>query len=370
MNITIAKEQIQTGLQIVQNAVAGRSNMPILSNVLLNAEGDTLELTGTDLDMTVSCKVKAQVNEQGKTTLPAKRLLSIVRELPGTEVKIFAESEGRYGIECGPSKFKIYSLPASDFPQIRQVKEEKKVSFAQSKLREMLKRTGFAAAQEEGRYLLTGTYIEMKDHKVTVVATDGRRLALVEEEVDLPGEMSGSLIVPIRGVNELNRLLSQEGNVELVFAENLAKFSLRSEKGPSIDISIKLIDGVYPNYRHVVPAESRYRIEIIREEFLSVLRRAELMTDERNNSVKLTLSPNNLTVTTNTPEVGDFYETIAVRYSGDEFSIAFNPSYLIDPLSILTEDVVFLELTDHMSPGVIKINGPFLYVVMPMRLQD
>lgn len=370
MNITIAKEQIQSGLQIVQNAVAGRSNMPILSNVLLSAEGDTLELTGTDLDMTVSCKVKAQVNEPGKTTLPAKRLLSIVRELPGADVQIYGGDEGKCKIESGPAKFKIYSLPPSDFPQIRQVKEDRKVTFPQEKLKEMLKRTGFAAAQDEGRYLLTGTYIEMKEHKVTVVATDGRRLALVEEEVDIPDTVSGSLIVPIRGVNELNRLLSNEGSVDLVFAENFAKFMLRSEKGTSIDISIKLIDGVYPNYRHVVPAESKYRIEVIREEILAVLRRAELMTDERNNSVKLTLSENTLTVTTNTPEVGDFYESIAVRYSGGEFSIAFNPAYLIDPLSILTEDIVFIELTDHMSPGVIKINGPFLYVVMPMRLQE
>lgn len=370
MNITIPKEQIQLGLQIVQNAVAGRSNMPILSNVLLSAEGDTLELTGTDLDMTVSCKVKAQVNEPGKTTLPAKRLLSIVREMPGPDINIYADDESRYKIESGPAKFKIYSLPASDFPQIRQVKEDKKITFTQEKLKEMLKRTGFAAAQEEGRYLLTGTYIEMKDHKVTVVATDGRRLALVEEEVDVPENVSGSLIVPIRGVNELNRLLTQEGYVDLIFAENFAKFVLKSEKGPHIDISIKLIEGNYPNYKHVVPAESKYRIEIIREELLAVLRRAELVTDERNNSVKITLADNTLTVTTNTPEVGDFYETIAVRFTGGEFSIAFNPTYLIEPLSILTEDVIFFELTDHMSPGVIKINGPFLYVVMPMRLQD
>jgi DNA polymerase-3 subunit beta len=370
MNITIPKDQIQSGLQIVQNAVAGRSNMPILSNVLLNAEGDTLELTGTDLDMTVSCKVKAQVTEPGKTTLPAKRLLSIVREMPGSEIKIYADEESRYKIESGPAKFKIYSLPASDFPQLRQLKDDKKVTFTQEKLREMLRRTGFAAAQEEGRYLLTGTYIEMKDHKVTVVATDGRRLALVEEEADIPENMNGSLIVPIRGVNELNRLLGQEGQVELTYTENFAKFVLKSEKSPLVEIAIKLIEGNYPNYKHVVPAESKYRIEIMREEFLAVLRRAELVTDERNNSVKLTLADNTLTVTTNTPEIGDFYETIAVRFNGEEFSIAFNPAYLIEPLSILTEDVIYFELTDHMSPGVMKINGPFLYVVMPMRLQD
>ncbi|MCX7872387.1 MAG: DNA polymerase III subunit beta [Verrucomicrobiae bacterium] len=370
MNITIAKEQIQSGLQIVQNAVAGRSNMPILSNVLLNAEGDTLELTGTDLDMTVSCKVKAQINTPGKTTLPAKRLLSIVRELPGTEIQIYAEDESKYKIESGPAKFKIYALPASDFPQIRQIKEDKKIKFTQEKLKEMLRRTGFAAAQEEGRYLLTGTYIEMKDQKTTVVATDGRRLALVEEDVDIPADMSANLIIPIRGVNELNRLLSQEGDVELVFMENFARFYIRGEKQPTTEISVKLIDGVYPNYKQVVPAESKYRIEIMREEFLSVLKRAELVTSEKNNSVKLTLSENTMTVTTNTPEVGDFLESIAVRFNGEEFSIAFNPAYLIDALSVLTEDVIFFELTDHMSPGVIKINGPFLYVVMPMRLQE
>jgi DNA polymerase-3 subunit beta len=169
-------------------------------------------------------------------------------------------------------------------------------------------------------------------------------------------------------VNEINRLLQDKGELEIKYAENQAAFSLKDEKGSSVLIVTKLIEGNYPNYRQVIPSEVKERVAVVREEFLHALKRAEIMTSEKANSVKLTFGKNNLSITANSPEVGEARESLAINYKGKEMAIAFNPKYLIDPLNALPNDEVFIELIDELSPGVLKINGPFLYVVMPMRL--
>ena len=232
----------------------------------------------------------------------------------------------------------------------------------------MLKKTSFAISTDEARYVLNGIFISLKDHKMTMVATDGRRLALVDEEVDVTEKNQGEFIIPAKAVNELNRLLQDKGEVEMKYAENQAGFTLKDGKGGSVLIITKLIEGNYPNYRQVIPGETKERIALPREEFLHALRRAEIMTSEKANSVKLAFGKNNLAITANAPEVGEARESIAVNYKGKEMAIAFNPKYLIDPLNALAQDEVFIELIDELSPGVLKINGPFLYVVMPMRL--
>src|SRR5512137_987509 len=201
-----------------------------------------------------------------------------------------------------------------------------------------------------------------------MVATYGMRLALVDEELDVAEKSQGEFIVPAKTVGELNRLLQDKGEAEVRYAENQASFTLKDEKGFSVLVVTKLIEGNYPNYRQVIPAETKERISLTREEFLHALRRAEIMTSEKANSVKLTFSKNNLAITANSPEVGEARETLAINYKGKEMAIAFNPRYMIDPLSALVNDEVFIELTDELSPAVLKINGPFLYVVMPMRL--
>jgi len=232
----------------------------------------------------------------------------------------------------------------------------------------MLKKTSFAISSDESRYVLNGIFISLKEHKLTMVATDGRRLAFAEEEVDVSEKSQGEFIVPAKAVNELNRLLQDKGDVEINFSENQAAFNLRDEKGPNVLIVTKLIEGSYPNYRQVIPSETKERVALSREEFLHALRRAEIMTSEKQNSVKLAFGKNNLAITANSPEVGEARESLAINYKGKEMAIAFNPGYLIEPLNALTDEEVYLELIDELSPGVLKINGPFLYVVMPMRL--
>jgi DNA polymerase-3 subunit beta len=367
MNLTITKDQIIAGLQAVQNVVSTRTTLPILSNVLLRAEEGHLEFTATDLDVTVACKVEAKVAKPGSTTLPVKKLFGIVRELNG-EIEIEADDKNIASIRSGSSFFKIHGLAAEEFPPLPNIKDDKKVALPQENIRAMIKKTSFAVSTDESRYVLNGIFISLKDGKMTLVATDGRRLALVDEEVELGEKSTGEFIVPAKAVNELNRLLQATGNVELKFGENQASFALKDDKGFSVLLITKLIEGNYPNYKQVIPGEAKERIALVREELLQALRRAEIMTSEKANSVRLTFGKNLLTITANSPEVGEARETIAINYKGKELAIAFNPRYLIDPLTALAEDEVYFELIDELSPGVVKINGPFLYVVMPMRL--
>lgn len=368
MNLTIAKDQIVVGLQAVQNVVGSRTTLPILSNVLVRAEGGYVEFTATDLDVSVSCKVEAKVTKPGATTIPVKKLFGIVRELGGTEIDIEVDEKNICTIRCGSSFFKIHGLNADEFPPLPKFKDDKKVSLSQDTVKKMLKKTSFAVSTDESRYVLNGIFLSLKDHKMTMVATDGRRLALVDEEVDIAEKSAGEFIVPAKAVTELNRLLTDKGDVEIKFGENQASFALKDDKGSGVLVISKLIEGNYPNYRQVIPGEAKERVPLNREEFVQALRRAEIMTSEKANSVKLAFGKNTLAITANSPEVGEARETMAVNYKGKEMAIAFNPRYLIDALNALTEDEVFFELIDELSPGVLKINGPFLYVVMPMRL--
>src|SRR5436189_1316241 len=368
MNLTISKEQIINGLQAVQNVVSTRTTLPILSNVLMRAEGERLEFTATDLDVTIACSVEAKVKKPCSSTVPVKKLFGIMRELGNSEIDLEVDEKNVCSIHSGASFYKINGLAADEFPPLPKFKEDKKVVLSQETVKGMMKKTSFAISTDESRYVLNGIFISLKDHKMTMVATDGRRLALVDEEVDVSEGSQGEFIVPAKTVNELNRLLQEKGEVEIRYTENQASFTLKDEKGSPILIVSKLIEGNYPNYRQVIPSETKERIGLVREEFLHALRRAEIMTSEKSNSVKLSFGKNKLEITANSPEVGEAKESLAINYKGIDMAIAFNPKYLIDPLNALSNDEIFIELIDELSPGVFKINGPFLYVVMPMRL--
>ena len=368
MNLIITKDQVTAGLQAVQNIVTSRTTLPVLSNVLMRAADGKVEFTATDLDVTVTCAVEAKVLKPGATTVPVKKLFGIVKELNGGEIEMESDEKNVTSIRCGSSYFKIHGLAAEEFPPSPTFKDDKKVVLTQEGVRGMLKKTSFAVSTDEARYVLNGIFMSFKEGKMTLVATDGRRLALVDEEVDLSETSSGEFIVPAKAISELNRLLQDKGEIEIKFGENQASFALMDEKGISVLLITKLIDGNYPNYRQVIPGEAKERVPVNREELLQALRRAEIMTSEKANSVKLAFGRNQLAITANAPEVGEARENIAVNYKGKEMAIAFNPRYLIDPLTALAVDEVFIELIDELSPGVIRINGPFLYVVMPMRL--
>ena len=363
MKFSVSKEKLLAGLQTVQNVVSTRTTLPILSNVLLHADDGKLRLTTTDLDVGVSGSIDAQIDKPGATTLPARRLANIVRELPAAEVQIDIDSKNVASIRCGQSFFKILGLPEEEFPPLPKFEDAKTFTLNQQALRDALKKTNYAISTDETRYVLNGILFSFKENKLTMVATDGRRLALVDLEVEFPRSQEVEIIVPTKCVTELGRLLGDEGDVKMSVGENQVAFEI----GGTLLVS-KLIEGNYPNYRQVIPGDAKERITLEREMFLNAVHRVSLLSSEKSNSVKLVFSKNNIEIAANTPDVGEARESLAVAYKGREFSIAFNPEFLQAPLRALSNDEVYLDLIDEMSPGVLKIQSPFLYVLMPMRI--
>ena len=363
MKLSVSKEKLLEGLQTVQNVVSTRTTLPILSNVLLEAADGQLRLTTTDLDVGVRGSIEAVVEKPGAATLPARRLFSIIHALPSAEILLEVDSKSVASIRCGPSFFKILGLPQEEFPPLPKFEGAKTFTLRQKDLKDGLRKTAYAISTDETRYVLNGILFSFKDNKLTLVATDGRRLALVDIELEFPRSHEVDIILPTKAVTELARLVTEEGDVKMSVSENQVAFEVNGTFLVS-----KLIEGNYPNYRQVIPPEAKERITLERESFLNSVHRVSLLSSEKSNSVKLVFSKNNIDIMANTPEVGEARESLPVTYKGREFSVAFNPEFLMAPLRNLPTDEVFLDLIDEMSPGVIKVQSPFLYVLMPMRI--
>ena len=363
MKFRISKEDFLQGLSQVQHVVSSRATLPILSNVLLEAVDGELRLTTTDLDVGVSGIVKADVEREGSTTLPARRLVGIIRELPASDISIEVDGKDTATIRSGPSFFKIIGLNADEFPRLPDFHDSREFRVPQKKLKDGLKKTAYAISNDETRYVLNGIFASFRDGKMTLVATDGRRLAMVEEELEFPQSQEIDIIIPTKAVAEIQRLLGDEGDARLYITENQIAFEIND----AVLVS-KLIEGNYPNYRQVIPAKSKERIILNREEMLTTVSRVALLANDKLNSVRMAFGADNIEVLSSAQDVGEARESVAVKYSGPQFSIAFNPEFLMQPLRNLDNDEVFLDLTDEISPGVLRVAGSFLYVLMPMRV--
>jgi DNA polymerase III subunit beta len=363
MKFTLSRDKLLEVLQQVQSVVSTRTTLPILSNILIKAQKSGLSMTATDLDVGVQSSIEAEIEQVGGTTLPARRFFNIVRELPANDVRIETDSKNIASIRSGQYVSKIVGLPEDEFPPLPKFDESRAFTLKQTELKDGLKRTAYAISTDETRYVLNGVLFAFKDNKLTLVATDGRRLALMDIEAEITAEQEVSLIVPAKAVNELQRLLKDDGEVKIKVGQNQIAFELNG----ALLVS-KLIEGNYPNYRQVIPAETKERVTLERESFHNAVRRVAILTSEKSNSIKLVLTKNNLDIVANSPEIGEAKETIAVKYTGKEFTIAFNPDLLMAPLRNLVDDEIYLDLIDEMSPGLIRTKGPFLYVLMPMRI--
>lgn len=363
MKFKIEKSVFLNGLQTVQNVVGSNSTLPILANVLLRANKKELLLTTTDLDVTVSCTLEAEVEKTGSTTIPVRRLASIIRELSGSDVDLEVNDKDIAKISCGSSKFMLNGLSEDEFPPTPKVDAKFNYNMKQNAFKEMLSMVQYAASADETRQSLNGVFLSFKEDKFSMVATDGRRLALIEQEVELPGDTAVSMILPTKAVNELHHTLGDDEDVKINATDKQIFFEFGN-----VSISSKLIEGTYPNYEQVMPDNNDTRITIERESLLSALKRASLLSVDSSSAVKLTFADNRITVLMSNPEVGEARETIPVKYEGKELSIAFNPDFMIEPLKNISDDEVFLELMDEMSPGVLKCSLPFVYVLMPVRI--
>ena len=363
MKLKVAKEQILKGLQIAQGVIGTRSTLPILSNVLVETDGDKVWLTATDLEVSVRCAIPAEIERSGSTTLPAKRLFSIIRELSAAELSLEVDEKNSASIICGSSFFKILGLPREEFPALPKLDSGFAYTLDQAVLKDMLAKTAYAASADETRQFLNGVLLSFKNDKLTAVATDGRRLALIEHEMECPKDAETDMIVPSKAVLALGQNLANEGQIKIRAVHNQVAF----EVGELVLFS-KLIEGSYPNFRQVIPSQAEHRIQIERETLFAAVKRVALMTSDRSNSVKLTFAKNKVVVSAQTPDIGEAHESIPIKFAGAELNVAFNPEFIMDPLKHLTSDEVYLEFNDELSPGVIKCDTPFLYVLMPMRI--
>jgi DNA polymerase III subunit beta len=373
MKFKINRDHFSNGLAQVLNVVGSKATMPILSNVLIEADKDYILLTTTNLDLGIRCKIKAEVKESGAVTLPVKRLATIVRELPNVDVTVDGSPNHQVKLTSGGSNFRIMGIGKEEFPPLPEFGDEKSFTLEQAELTAMLKSVSYAQSSDETRYILNGVYFAFKDGKLSLVATDGRRLALTSKDIEVPATSAGSIILPAKTVSELVRMLDKGEKLKISFNERRASFQINTDKDSSglidsIYLYSKVVEGNYPNYNQVIPKETHQRIKLERELFLQCVHRAALVCSEKSNSVKVKLSSNLLEITAQSPDFGEAHESMAIAYSGPELQVAFNPQFIMDPLRALTKDEVFFEVKDEVSPGVFKTLESFICVIMPVRL--
>ncbi len=373
MKFKINRDHFSSGLQQVLNVVSPRATMPILGNVLIEAEDDQIFLTTTNLDLGIRCAIKAQVEESGAVTLPVRRLATIVRELPNVDVSVATKEDHQTKVASGGSTFRIMGIGKEEFPPLPSFSKDRTFVIDQAQLASMVRSVAYAQSSDEARYILNGVYFNFEDGKLSLVATDGRRLALVSKELEFPPEQSGKIIIPAKTAGELLRLLDLGQQVTISFSDRQVAFDLETgdETGGmtgSVNLISKIVEGNYPNYQQVIPKETHQRIKIERELFLQCVHRAALVSSDKSNTVRLKVSPNLLEITASSPDFGEAHESMAISYDGPEIEVAFNPYFLMDPLKALTKDDVFFEIKDELSPGVFKSLDSFICVIMPLRL--
>ena len=375
MQFKINRDHFSSGLQQVLNVVGTRATMPILSNVLIESTENGIALTTTNLDLGIRCNIKAVVSEPGGITLPVRKLATIVRELPNLEVNFEASPNHQAKITSGGSLFRIMGIAKDEFPPLPTFSDKHVFLFKQAELAAMLKYVSYAQSTDETRYIMNGVYFNFEDDKLTLAATDGRRLAVTSLEMEIDENNVGHLILPAKTVAEVERLLGQGDEVKIAFNDRQVSFEINTdaEEGDSgligsIELISKVVEGNYPNYHQVIPKEIEQRVKVERELLLDCVRRAALVTSDKNNSIKIKATDNLLEISGSSPEYGESHESIAVAYEGPEVQVAFNPHFIIDPLKALTKDEVIFEFKDELSPGVFRTLESFMCVIMPLRL--
>jgi DNA polymerase III subunit beta len=365
MKLTATREDLLAPLQSVIGVVERRQTMPVLANVLLAAHDNHLNVTGTDLEVELVATGTASVQQPGDITVPGRKLLDIFRSLPEkTSVTLSTDGE-RVSVRGGRSRFTLSSLPAAEFPVIEEINAQQTLNLAQGEFRRLIDKTHFSMAQQDVRYYLNGLLLESDGKALRAVATDGHRLAICEMELAGKAHSTHQVIVPRKGVLELQRILGTEGEIELAVGTN----HVRAKIG-DIRFTSKLIDGRFPEYSRVIPASPPRRVEADRETLRQALQRTAILSNEKYRGIRLTARPDLLTLQAHNPEQEEAEDQVEVSYKGEEVEIGFNVNYLLDALGAIEGDKVEIGLTDSNSSCLIHAPGTThtRYVVMPMRL--
>jgi DNA polymerase-3 subunit beta len=375
MELKIGVTELAKALSHSQGIVEKKSTMPILSHVLLEAKkGTDLIVSATDLDLAVSSEHKCEVLKEGAVAVSARHLYEIVRALPEQTVTLKKAHNNYLEVKSGPSEFRIVGLPAEDFPALPKFDKVPFADLDPSVLLDMIERTFFAVSTDETRYNLNGVFFEPAGESLRLVATDGHRLSLSDREVGASFGLKRGVILPKKGLQELKKLLAEAAEsgeekpeAKLGFVENSAIF-----RRPGVVLVMRLIEGLFPDYKQVIPKQGEKVVKVGRGRFLETLRRISLLSTDKAHAVKLDLGKGVLRVLSQNPDLGEAKEEVPVDYQGEPLKIGFNARYLMEVLSVLKSGDVVFELADDLSPGVVKggdeADQGFTAVVMPMRI--
>lgn len=374
MVVKVEKQDLLTLISKTQNIVEKRNTMPILSNVLIEAKEDKLKVFATDLEVSLTAEINAEVSTPGNIAVSAKNLLDIVRELGDGMVQLTKSQNNWMNIKQNKSNINIVGTSADEFPIFPAYSTKEFVKIQPDVLREMIEKTIYSVSNDETRYHLNGVYFEQRsaDDGISyrMVATDGHRLSLVDRKASSNTgsfkNSDGGVIVPRKGLQEMRKLLDS-ATTPVEMAIEGSQFVIKSE---GTVLMIRLIDGKYPNYQQLIPQNLKKQAKVSKDVFTSCLRRVSLLSNQKSKSVTLSFTPGSMQISSNNPEIGDAKEEIEIDYSGDEIKIGFNAKYLLDILNCVEDDEVRIELNDQLSPGLIRPKGDSNYtcVVMPMRI--
>jgi DNA polymerase-3 subunit beta len=367
MELVVRKNELLRELQLFQGIVERKNTIPILANVLIEAKGEEVRMLATDLEVALRSRCQAMVGKSGSLTLPAKKLYEIIKALPETDVRI---EEDKNGVKVAADRFdsRMQTLPREDFPTLPDASGKARATLPRNPLKEMVAKTQFAITGEDTRYFLNGAKFVLKPDSLTLVATDGHRLALVEVKHSVGIAEEIGVILPKKTLLELGKLLVEgEGDVMFESGENHLFF----EVGGRTLIS-RMIDGQFPAYERVIPKGNDKEIEFERERLTNAVKRVALLSNERSRAVKFEIAKGKVEVTSSSSEFGEAHEEIAVDYAGSALQISFNAQYVLDFLNVVETDTVLLSLKDEVSQAVMKPVGAqgydYTYVIMPMRI--
>jgi DNA polymerase-3 subunit beta len=368
MKFRIECENLLQGLGRIQAIIERRGTLPILANVLIQAQADGITLAATDLEVGVVSTHPAEIEQEGSVTIVAKKLFEIVRELDESEVQITLDEGSRVCIESGAARFSLLSISPEEYPTIPGAEGVTFVQLEASLLAEMIDGTLYASSTDETRYNLNGVHMELSDEgRICFVATDGHRLAKVDKTPPKPvAFLKKGIIVPRKGVAEVRKLCDEtEGTVEMGLGEGFLMV-----RRPGLLLSSRLIDGEFPNYRQVLPPDFRIRLIVEREHLVHALRRIALLAHERSRGFRFVLEGGQLELSASNPDLGEARETLPVDYTGDRFESGFNARYVLDALAAMSAKEVLLELVDELAPAQLRPadDADQVAVVMPMRM--
>jgi DNA polymerase-3 subunit beta len=375
MKIRIGRDELLTGLQRVQGVVEKRNTMPILSNILLEAKQDGAEIVATDLEIGMRGLYKATVQKPGGITVSARKLYEIIKELPDGEVELTSGENNWTTIQAGKSQFKVVGLPSTDYPALPSIEREGLTPLAGAGLLELIRKTLFAAGDNDARYILNGLLVTLitseKKTTLRLVGTDGHRLAVAEQDLGKAGAKGApqeiKAIIPKKAAYEMQRLLEESGDGEplIGFTKNLMIF-----RKSGLLLTSRLMEGNYPNYQQVIPKESNKKIIVNRLQLESALRRVSVLSKDKANAVKLSLASGRLTLFSSNPDYGEATEEMSAQYDGEALNTGFNARYLLDVFGVMDGEKLSLQMDSPLSPCLIQeAETPgFKCVVMPIKI--